>query len=362
MRARAAHGLAAALAVAGLVLAPGCGGGPGAKEEPRSTGPVTSPGAGGGDGAPEREPSARPPRAVDPGELVAACAEHLTLLHRRRLARELGPDLAKLAGPVPTIVDLDQSLARLHSDGIDASDRELVSAGTFATHAASFVERGGHAFIAWTPNVDDVGLAKIGERRKGSFGNLWGKARAYDVLVLDGFRVADYPRFREEALEHAQGASDLPRRRGSLIVIDRVALQADEKRLAADARPDRAELKALAQSLGTEGLLKEVELREAAYLRFQDDAKGGAALDRLATWAEALQGEPDLAFAGGAIGAGDRPEEARRASALTSLFLELGRRGEARSDVASLLKLPKEERTKKLKELAPQMIKAELPH
>lgn len=337
-------------------LAAGCGGAPRAKDEPATPPPSTAH----ADAPVESEPAAPPPRTIDPAELVAACGDHLLLLHRRRLAHELGPDLAKLAGPTPTLVDINASLARLRSDGIEALDRELVTVGTFATLAAPYVERGGYAFIAWTPVVDDVGLAKVAERRPGSFPTLWGKTRAYELLVLDGFKVADYPRFREETLEHTEGASDLPRRRGSLLVVDRSSLAADTKKLLAEKQAERAELRALVERLGPDALLKEVELREAAYLRFQDEVKGASQLDRAATWLEVLEGEPDLALAGGAIGAGDHPEERRRASALTSLFMELDRRGDAKTDVTQLLRLPHAERTPKLKELATSILKDEV--
>ena len=210
-----------------------------------------------GPGAPE------PPRPLaEPGELLEACTKHLQILHRRRLAKDLGPALAKLAGPQPTLDEISASLARLRSDGLDGTDEALLRAGAFCRIAAPGLSRSAHAFLAWTPDLDDVGLAKVQARRPGVVKEIWGKPLSYEVLVLDGFRVPDYPTFRAQALEHLEGAREVPRRRGDLLVIDASAVEEDRKRLLAEpARPERAPVRAAIERAGLDGLLREVEPR-----------------------------------------------------------------------------------------------------
>ncbi|MEZ0227596.1 MAG: hypothetical protein ACAI25_03170 [Planctomycetota bacterium] len=187
-------------------------------------------GSGGGTAAVDEGPAASP-------ELVEACAKHLEALHRRRVARELGPKMAALAGPVPTAADFEASRTRLKALGLKGDDETFAKAASFARLAQPTLQRGGHSFLGWTPDLEDVGLAKIRTRRPGQWKQLWGKAIAYEVLLLDGFVVPEYRRYFEDATGHREGARDVPRVRGKLLVIDAAGVAQDVKRASAEKNP-----------------------------------------------------------------------------------------------------------------------------
>src|SRR5207302_10276426 len=88
-------------------------------------------------------------------ELLEACAKHLGLLHRRRLVRDLGPEMAKLAGEVPKQADVDASRGRLRALGLKGDDEAFASASAFAKLAQPTVARGGSSFLGWTPDYED---------------------------------------------------------------------------------------------------------------------------------------------------------------------------------------------------------------
>ncbi len=312
---------------------------------------ASGPSAGGGKGGKDEGPA---PTA----EVVDACANHLVLLHKTRLARELARDgLGMLADPPPPPEELAASTKRLRELGIKGSDDAFSSASMFARLAQPPLGRADWLFLGWTPDLDDVGLAKIRSRRPGQWKQLWGKAIDYEVILVDGFRVPEYRKFFENATGHSEGGRDAARTRGKLIVIDSVFLDAAVKKTVADKKP----VSAVLEKMSTEDVLKEVELREAGYLRFQDEAKTSSSLDLLVTWLEVLEGSPDLAFAGGAISAGDAPDELRRGGAVQAIILTLAA-GDAREAGAEVLSLPVEERRKKLKELAPHFLRDGLGH
>jgi hypothetical protein len=115
------------------------------------------------------------------------------------------------------------------------------------------------------------------------------------------------------------------------------------------------------EKLGADELLKEIELREAAYLRFQGELADPLLLDEAVTWVEVQEGSPELAFAGGVVCSGDMPDELRRVGATKEILLELAAADE-RAERSEVLTLPAEERRKKLKELAPYYLRAKLQH
>lgn len=305
--------------------------------------------------------STPPPKGSSPAEpasaeLVEACAKHLELLHRARLARDLGPALAKLAGPSPSDEDLAASRQRLRTLGLKAEDADLARAGRFATVAAARLDGAKHRFLSWTPDLDDVGLARVRTQRPGRWKQLWSKGLDYEVLLLDGFLAQDYPRLREEALEHAEAGRDVPRTRSRLLVIDAAAMENERGRLLADARPERRELRALLEKVTPEALLEQVELREAAYLRFQDEVRPHR-IDAAVIWLEILEGNPDLALEV-PIGAGDGPDELRRQRAREALVAKLAESD--KREERPVLPLPRDQRNQRLKELAPHHLRAEL--
>lgn len=288
-------------------------------------------------------------------ELIDACARHLELLHRDRLARELGPAMAKLAGPTPSAKDLADSRSRVASLGLKGDEALFGNAASFARLAQPTVQRGGHSFLGWTPALEDVGLAKIRARRPGQWKQLWGKALEYEVLLLDGFVVPEYRRFSEEATGHKEGARDVPRLRGKLLVIDAAGVAQDAKRAIAEKNVSAGAL----ERLTPDELVREVELREAGYLRFQTEAKSASTLDQLVTWVEVLEGSPELALAPGVVSAGDAPDELRRMGATQAIILKL-RAADEKEERGEVLTMPPEQRRKKLKELAPHFLRSEL--
>ncbi len=291
-------------------------------------------------------------------ELAPAVARHLELLHRLRLSRELARDgLGALAGPAPSPGDLDASTRQLRSLGLAGDDDTFSSADTFARLAQPAVSDAGLLFLGWTPELDDVGLAKVRGRRPGQFRLLWTAALEYEVILLDGFLVLDYPRFREAALEHKEAARVNPRKRGALIIIDAKGLAEDARRAVAEKKTGAAAL----EHVSEDELAKEIELREAGYLRFQDEAPSAAALDQAVTWVEILEGNPDLALAGGVVSSGDGPDELRRVGAVQAIVGQLAA-ADAKEERSEVLSLPLEERRKKLKELAPAYIRSALGH
>jgi hypothetical protein len=291
-------------------------------------------------------------------ELLQGCFKHLELLHKVRLSRELARDgMEKLMGPAPSPAELGESRKKLVAMGLEGDEDTYSSASLFAKLAQPTVQRGGYTFLGWTPDLDDVGLAKIRARQPGQWKQLWAKAVSYEVLLLDGFVVLDYPRLREQVLDHRASARDVPRRRGSLLVIDAAGLVADQKK-AVEEKKSGADAVA---RLGVDELLKEIELREAGYLRFQDEVGAPSTLDQLVTWLEVLEGSPEVAFAGGVVSAGDAPDELRRAGAVQAIVLKLAA-SDTKEERAEVLTLPPDERRKKLKELAPHFIRSELGH
>jgi hypothetical protein len=262
-----------------------------------------------------------------------------------------------LADPPPPPAELAASTKHLRELGIKGSDDAFSTASTFARLAQPPLGRADWLFLGWTPDLDDVGLAKIRSRRPAQWKQLWGKAVDYEVIQVDGFRVPEYRKFFENATGHSEGARDAARARGKLLVIDAVSLDAAVKKAVAEKKP----VSAVLEKMSPEDILKEVELREAGYLRFQDEAKTSSSLDQLVTWLEVLEGSPDLAFAGGAISAGDAPDELRRGGAVQAIILALAAT-DAREAGAEVLTLPAEERRKKLKELAPHYLRDGLGH
>ncbi len=316
----------------------------------------------GGNSATKPDGGSGTPIPVDEGptaspELVDACAKHLDLLHRRRVAKELGPKMAALAGPVPSDADFAASRARVKSLGLKGDDAAFAKVEAFARLAQPTLQRAGHSFLGWTPDLEDVGLAKIRTRRPGVWKQLWGKPVEYEVLLLDGFLVPEYRRFFEDATGHKEGARDVPRIRGKLLVIDAAGIVQDVKRAAADKNPAAS----LLERSSADDLLREVELREAAYLRLQSDAPRASVLDQAVTWLEILEGSPDLALAAGIVSAGDGPDELRRVGATQAIVLKL-RAADEKEERSEVLTMPVEQRRKRLKELAPHYLRAELGH
>jgi hypothetical protein len=266
-----------------------------------------------------------------------------------------------LADPAPPPGELVGSAKRLRELGIKGSDDDFSSASTFARLAQPSLGRADWLFLGWTPDLDDVGLAKIRARRPGQWKQLWGRALDYEVLLVDGFKVPEYRRFFEDATGHGEGARDAPRARGRLLVIDTAFLDGAVKRAIASGKPgaeppDRRPGAAALEKMSADEVQKEVELREAGYLRFQDEAKTVSALDQLVTWVEVLEGSPDLALAGGGISAGDVADELRRGGAVQAILLALAE-SDAREGGAEVLSLPLDERRKRLKELAPHFLR-----
>jgi hypothetical protein len=311
-----------------------------------------------GGGSPKPDGAHAGEAPVDPVALVDACAKHLELLHRIRLARELGPELAKLAGPIPTAEEIKESQARVKAAGLGRGGEDMDRAAPFSELAAPALADAGYRFIAWTRDPNDVGLAKIRGKRPQSWKEIWGRTVAYEVVLLDGFRVLDYPQFRENALEHKETARDVPRHREALVVIDAAAIERDVQAIKADGSPDKADLRAVLSKLSIDDVIREVELREAAYLRFQDEVGNASRLDQVVTWLEIQEGNPDLALTS-VVCAGDRPDEQRRAGAVQAIVLKIAA-NDAREEKAEVLSLPHDARAKKLKELSPHFLRAEL--
>jgi hypothetical protein len=317
--------------------------------------------SGGGSGKPDSgKPSGGhaedPPPVVATPELIDACAKHLELLHRARLGRELARDgMAALAGPVPSAKELDDSRAKINALGLTGKKEAFEDAASFARLAQPSLSRAGVTFtLGFTPEYeDDMGLARVRARRPGKWKKLWERAVDYELVVLDGFLVLDYPRYRERALEHKEPPREKPRHRTNLIVIDAEALEQDRKRAISEKRTGAAAL----EKLSGDELIAEIELREAAYLRFQDETKTVSSLDELATWTEILEGNPEIALSGGTVSAGDAGDEQRRAGAVQAIVLELIA-ADVKEERTEVMTLPGPERSKRLKELAPHYMRS----
>jgi len=297
-----------------------------------------------------------PPVVAATPELIDACAKHLELLHRARLGRELARDgMAALAGPIPSAKELDDSRTKINALGLNGKKEAFEDAASFAHLAQPSLSRAGLTFTPWLrpESEDDMGLARIRVRRPGKWKKLWERGLEYELVVLDGFLVLDYPRYREHALEHKEPPREKPRHRTNLIVIDAEALEQDRKRAISEKRNGAAAL----EKLSSDELVTEIELREAAYLRFQDEAKTVSSLDELATWTEILEGNPEVALSGGTVSAGDAGDEQRRAGAVQAIVLELVA-ADVKEERTEVMTLPQPERSKRLKELAPHYMRS----
>ena len=85
---------------------------------------------------------------------------------------------------------------------------------------------------------------------------------SYELLVLDGFRVRDYPSLRAELTGHPEGPSKTTRRRGALLIVDAAVIASDVKALADDDRRERKDLRAALARAKPDDLIREVDTRD----------------------------------------------------------------------------------------------------
>lgn len=138
---------------------------------------------------------------------------------------------------------------------------------------------------------DELGIAFAHVRRREAARSqeLWGKKVEYKLIVFEPL-VYDYPTWRARAL-HVAGPMYSPGR----FSVARETIYIDHEFCVQRAQDQPPET----QSLGLEGIEREVELRQAAYLLFGRAIKGPEELPKLherVLWTAVRYGDPDLAW------------------------------------------------------------------
>lgn len=223
-------------------------------------------------------------------ELALAFERYVHRYYETRLAGERGTPAPSLAARLRAREDLKEAL---HALGRDLESGNTL-AGAFASVKDALVARD-YIFLPLSQSGEtadeELGIAFAHVRRREAARSLelWGKKVEFKLVVYEPL-VYDYPTWKARVLK-VEGPMYSPGRFSAT----RQTIYIDH-----DYCVKRAQAQPLeTQSLGLDGILHEVELRQAAYLLFGGATSDPAVLERVhekVLWTAVRYGDPDLAW------------------------------------------------------------------
>ncbi len=223
-------------------------------------------------------------------DLAAAFAHWVTRYYEARFAEEEHVPGPSTAARLRAREDFESALRAL---GLDMPEGEHLAAALGA--ARDVLVAHDYVFLplsqAGELESDELGIAlgRVRRREAARSRELWGKKVDYKLVIYDPV-LYDYPTWKAKA-QKSEGPVYSPGRFSA----ERSAVYIDHDFCVKRARAQPP----ATQSLGIDGILAEVELRQAAYLLFSHEVKGEASLPRYyerILWTVCRYGDPDLAW------------------------------------------------------------------
>jgi hypothetical protein len=223
-------------------------------------------------------------------DVARAFERYVHRYYETRLAAERGTPGPSLAARIKTREDLKEALEKL---GLDLPSGNALT-GAFDAVRDVLVAHD-YVFLPLSQigeSVDDelgVAFAHVRRREAARSMDFWDKRVEYKLIVYEPL-VYDYPTWRARVLK-VEGPMYSPGRFSP----ERWAIYIDHDYCVKRAQAQPPET----QSLGLDGILHEVELRQAAYLLFVHEPGAGSSVELLhekVLWTAVRYGDPDIAW------------------------------------------------------------------